>query len=128
MLARYEAEWRELSQKAMEERNRALVAVKHKLDRSTDGRLWGMWYDEDDPDIPYGRAYMQEAIKDLSDNLFQAIKDIPKYGTVNRGHIENIILSRMDPLREKYDDLGCADSEGRYGITDTLELYFEICA
>ena len=119
--------WEVIKNEAAEERERALKEVKAKLDRSS-GNLWGMYYSVDDYDSPYSKTEIKTAIKRLNARLYRAIKDIPKYETVSQGHIESIVIARMDEIRGQYSNLGVADSEGRYGIYDVLELYFEICA
>ena len=122
-----EQPWEKTRDEAMEERERALKEVKAKLDRS-DGDFWGMYYTVHSYDAPYTKTEIKTAIKRLNAKLYRAIKDIPKYGTINQGYIEEIVIARMESILDEHADFGVADSEGRYGICDVLELYFEICA
>lgn len=114
--------WEQIRDEAVEQRNRALNEVKAMLDRKGPD-FWGMYTHVD---IGITESEMNRAVKRLNNQLYRAIKDIPKYETISQHYIESIVINRMDPLREEFSDMGCTDSEGRYAISDTLELYFEI--
>ena len=71
------------------------------------------------------KTQLKDAKTSLAKALVRALKGIPQYGVISYDDVEEIVLSRMEKYRDKYDDFGAGDGEAGYYIKDAVERVFE---
>ena len=80
---------------------------------------WQLYTATSDP------ADIDEAVKEINDTLKQCFQDIPNYQVAPTNHvIEQIILGRMKPVREKWQNIGADKREFKWCIQNAVDNFF----
>lgn len=107
--------WKDYILPMQQTQHRHLTEVAQYVREKLTASHWGMYCSS----IP--GEDLEEAVQELNEELSKAILGIPSYQVLGIDNITEIVVRRMDKLREKHGHTGVSDSEGRYCILDIMD-------